>query len=62
MELVWKRKVQGIKRKSGEVYPLIYLPAVFRPWVGKTVKLIYRDGRLILVPEDKEYEKSYENS
>ena len=53
--LEWRMKVRRVKVKGSE-YPIVQLPAEFRHWIGKTVRLVYDGEKLVLTPA-KEKEK-----
>jgi len=38
--LKWRMKV-GRRKMKGAEYPIVQLPAEFRHWIGKPVKLVY---------------------
>ena len=54
--LEWRMKVRRVKVKGSE-YPVVQLPAEFRHWIGKTVRLVYDGEKLILTPAEEEKEK-----
>ena len=54
--LEWRMKV-GRRKIRGSVYPVVQLPAEFRHWIGKTVRLVYDGKQLILTPAEEEKEK-----
>ena len=47
----------GRRKIRGSEYPVVQLPAEFRHWIGKTVRLVYDGEKLVLTPAKEEKEK-----
>ena len=54
--LEWRMKV-GRKKMKRKIYPVVQLPAEFRHWIGKIVRLVYDGEKLVLTPAEEEKEK-----
>ena len=57
--LEWRMKV-GRRKIRGAEYPVVQLPAEFRHWIGKTVRLVYDGKQLILTPAEEEKDEGGE--
>ena len=50
-----------MRKKDGREYPYIYLPAEFRPYIGKRFTLTFKDGKIIL-EEEKQDEQTEQDT
>jgi len=58
--LEWHVKV-GRRKVKGSEYPIVQLPAEFRHWIGKTLRLVYDGKQLILTPAEEKKREESEN-
>jgi len=61
MMLQWSVKVYRMRKRDGREYPYIYLPAEFRPYIGKRFTLTFKDGKIIL-EEEKQSEQTVQDT